>query len=166
MPRLVDIDITARADGKLVAWDASAGTHEYIDPPAGGSLSYLVNQLSGNVNMNAANTFFDGPSLSLTEGTWLLMGSVTLSPAAPDICVVKLWDGTTVADAKQLTFEAGVYPTPPHLSGVAVVGAGGATWKISAASQSTTTGFMLATPTVNATGLTNKASTLVAVKIA
>ena len=165
MPRLVDIDITARGDGKLVAWDAAGGTHEYVSPAAGGSLSYLVNQLTGDVAMNAANTFFNGPSLALTEGTWLLVGSIMLSPASTDICVIKLWDGTTVAASTQLTFTVGKYFTAT-LSGVAVVGPGGATWRIAAAPQSTTTGAIIATPTVNNTGLTNKASTLVAVQIA
>ena len=162
-PASGNVTVYAKADGLLYSKD-DAGAETGLSG-GGGSLSYLVNQLTGDVAMNVANTFFNGPSQALTEGTWLLTGVITLQPASTDICVIKLWDGTTVAASTQLTFTAGKYFTAA-LTGVAVVGGGGATWRISAAPQATTTGAIIATPTVNNTGLTNKASTLVAVKIA
>ena len=161
--RLIDADITARADGLIPIWDAAMGTHVY---GISGALSNSNNQITADVTLTNANTFYDGPSLALTEGTWLLIGSVQTEPGVNGAGVTaKLWDGTTVAHMNTSTFETGVYPSPVPLVGVAVVGSGGATWKISVATTNAG-GKILRTAPFNATGGTNKASTLVAVQIA
>ena len=30
--RLIDVDIAARANGKIPVWNSTSGTHEYTDP--------------------------------------------------------------------------------------------------------------------------------------
>ena len=50
-----------------------------------------IAQLGADVTLTTANTWYDGPSLSLTAATWLLIASVELSALG----TIKIWDGTT-----------------------------------------------------------------------
>jgi hypothetical protein len=132
------------------------------------SLTNLVGQLSADVTMTTASTFYDGPSVSLTAGTWLLNGSVdlqTTSTASAVNFTCKLWDGTTVKAAGYVAIgavaSAAVRNEQMALTGIASP-TGAATWKISCTS-TTASQIIKAAPNNNSPG--NYASTLTAVRI-
>ena len=125
--------------------------------------------LGSDVTMTTAGTYYDGPSLALTAGTWLILGQVTLqttSTAAAVQFVGKLWDGTTVAasgeDVVGATASAAVKNALISLSKVVTL-AGSATWKIRCTSNTASQLIKAATPQY---GSGNNASVLSAVKIA
>ena len=134
---------------------------------AGGALSYVQNELSADVSMVNANQYYDGPSVTLSAGTWLLTGVVTYDGQNNSSLVTgKLWDGTTVVASTQALAYGGAatrqYVSLP-LVGVVVIASGTPTWKISLAGNGAAT-FILAACLNNGAG--NNASRLVAVKIA
>lgn len=149
------------------------------DPPSGGSawMAYVINStlvttatsntvsafLAANVTMTTANTYYDGPSISLTAGTWLVMAGVDCgneSTGAGQVAA-KLWDGTTVyGTAEQNAPSAGVYATPFTSAVVALSGT--TTLKISAATQQNGS-IMRAALRVNSAG--NNATHIMAFQI-
>lgn len=62
------------------------------------NMSPITNSLSGDVTLNNAANYFDGPSVAQgTAGIWFVSGTVTVTDtAAATSYDVKLWDGTTV----------------------------------------------------------------------
>lgn len=106
------------------------------------------------VALNVAGSYFDGPSVSLAAGTWLVVGAVEVgSPTATSQIVAKLWDGTTVkASAEILTSAANSY-TMMTLAGI-VSPVAPATWKISARAPVDTAAVMRGSP-FTATGSTS-----------
>ena len=62
-------------NGHLYAYIASAWI-DVTGTGSGGALTYLKAQLSADVAMTTASTTYDGPSLSLVAGTWLLIRSM------------------------------------------------------------------------------------------
>ncbi len=130
---------------------------------AAGDLTYVEAALGADVGMPTANTFYDGPSVALTAGTWLLVGHITWQSddGTSRSCTAKLWDGTTVeASAEESMNQGGRGQVT--LAGVVVV-TGTPTWKISA-TLSLTNGSMLAAAAINGAG--NNACRLVGIKIA
>jgi hypothetical protein len=126
----------------------------------GGSLTSSSNYLSSDVTMTTAGTYYDGPTLTLAAGTWLLIGAVELvaSTTATRQFTAKLWDGTTIVStsAPKTQGTAQVAEEPIPLFGL-VTPASSTTYKISA------------TSTVNADTIrasSFKGSYLIAVKIA
>jgi len=76
--------------------------------------------LGSNVAMNATATWFDGPTISVAAGRWLVEGSVTVqNTVGGDIVDVQLWDGTNVIASTRmhLVSVAGTYYGHAHLSG-------------------------------------------------
>lgn len=62
-----------------------------------GGMSVITNSLSANVTLTTNGTYYDGPSVAQgTSGTWLAMGTVSLSGTLGDSFTCKLWDGTTI----------------------------------------------------------------------
>jgi hypothetical protein len=127
-----------------------------------------TSQLSSDVAMTTANTFYDGPSLSLAAGTWLLNASVDLQTTSTSSAVnftCKLWDGTNVASsgyaAIGATSSGAVKNFQMAINGIASP-ASATTWKISCTS-ATASQIIKAAATNNSPG--NNASTLVAVRI-
>jgi hypothetical protein len=112
--------------------------------------------------MTSANTNFDGPSLSLSAGTWLLIGQVYIvnSGTSSRAGKAKLWDGTTIVSESRHQTEgtgtAGAYTLP--VSAI-VTPASTTTYKITC--QSTATNDVI-TRSIDG----NAASYLLAVKIA
>lgn len=127
-------------------------------------LTNSTNKLSGDVSMTTANTFYDGPSLSLAAGTWMLFGCVlcTCAAFATDF-TGKLWDGTTVIASVQSPRNAAAASVTAMLplSGIVTLGST-TTIKISAAGNNNTC-IMRAAAQVNGAG--NNAAYLNAVKI-
>jgi hypothetical protein len=81
---------------------------------SGGNFAKQINALSADVEMTNDNTYYDGPSITVTPGTWLITGSVTIQVGisgysgagnaiadGKHICTSKLWDGTTVYASSQ-----------------------------------------------------------------
>ena len=163
-------DASTSAHGFLKKLDNTAtnfmnGAGNWAAPSSAVSLSSSVHSLSANVTMTSANTFYDGPQLTLGVGTWLLIGSVCLSTPAGSAATgsAKLWNGTTVAASgggSDANYTSGQDTTA--LVGIAVIAAGTETWKVSCACDIAGK-LILAAATINGAG--NNASTLVAVKI-
>lgn len=86
-----------------------------------------------NVTMTNADQFYDGPSVALTVGTWLITGHVMIGLAAsPAYWDARLSDGTTVGGQVGNSIPSGLFWGSASLSYIAVVAAGGATWKMAA----------------------------------
>lgn len=128
------------------------------------TLTTAENLLAGDVALNNTANYFDGPSVSLTAGTWLLTGAVHVQDTAGIANIAaKLWNGTTVKTSAEVTIAAINYGAMLPLSGV-VVAAGAETWKISCRDVTSTSGKILATTVLVGTSGAN-ASFLNATKI-
>lgn len=129
--------------------------------------------LGGNVTMVNANTFYDGPSLSLAAATWLILWkaliTVNSSGSQTYAFSVKLWDGTTIYD--EMEVDA---PIAANLSGwnfpvsgfaVAVLGSP-ATLKISAAGIRASSASQISRDINTNSGTSHTATRLDAIRIA
>jgi hypothetical protein len=151
-------------DKEYVATDVTAGAAVWKETTAGGSITVSENFLTSAVTISSTNTFFDGPSLSLAAGTYLLDAVVTIDVQTSAHFTAKIWDGTTLMS-----------PTPEHfhatnggqlafaLHGYVVLG-GTTTVKVSVAANNGTNNAIDNTGATNATA--NKSSYLRATKIA
>jgi hypothetical protein len=138
----------------------SSGT---VSAVSGGSLTSTKTLLGSDVTMTSANTFYDGPSVSLAAGTWLLNGSLQITTtSAGNEVTIKLWDGTTVAASAEMGLSTTYNSTGSyHIS--ALVSPGTTTsYKLSAAGTGTGNTIAAAAP-FNTAG--NNASYLTAVKV-
>jgi hypothetical protein len=142
----------------------TAGTPGTWTQAGGGSagLTSATNQLAADVSLSTANTYFDGPSLSLAAGTWLLTASLTLESTSTLFYQVKLWNGTTVAASIETANAFASGSVGVSLS--ALVSPGTTTTYKASVACSSTPGLIKAATVANGSG--NNASTLVAVKIA
>jgi len=140
----------------------------YTPSGGGGSLSYLQSFLAADVMFAAATTFYDGPTVTLSAGTWWLSGRLMLldPTGGSGIYSLKLWDGTTVATNYQASGPAtGAWLNPAPLQAVVVVASGTPVWKVSAAWQGGAGANLIkAAGTTNISG--NVASVMTAIKIA
>jgi hypothetical protein len=129
------------------------------------SLTSSTNQLSSAVTMTSTNTFYDGPSLSLAAGTWLLLASIYIAPgtATGDV-TAKLWDGSAAFASAFATPGGTNLAIQMALSAVVSPGTT-TTYKVSAARDGGT-GTWTIGAAAGANGAGNNASTLVAIKIA
>jgi uncharacterized protein YodC (DUF2158 family) len=125
-------------------------------------LTYQTNSLSADVALTSANTYYTGPSVTLSAGTWLITGGVTLYGSS-GAYTAKLWDGTSVSASRESKTGGGSQAATASLSGVVVIASGTPTWKISAVASSTG-GIIKAACPDNGAG--TNASTITAVKIA
>lgn len=132
------------------------------------SQAYLTGALSSAVTMTTAGTFYAGPTVSLTAGTWMLIGSVSLqttSTASAVEITCKLWDATTTAGAGYVAIgavaSAAVRNEQMAVTGV-LVETGSVTGEISCTSN-TASQLIEAAPGYTSPG--NYASTLVAVRL-
>ena len=133
------------------------------------ALSYLTNALGSDVTLTTPGTFYNGPSLSLTAGTWLITGQVTLQTtsitgAVQFVC--KMWDGTSVgASGEQVSgavSSAAVRNVVIALSTIVVL-SGSATWRLACTASVASQLIKAGTPQY---GAGNNASVLSAVKLA
>jgi hypothetical protein len=128
----------------------------------------LTGALSSAVTMTTAGTFYAGPTVSLTAGTWHLTGSVSLQTTSTASAVeftCKLWDGTTTAGAGYAAIgavgTAAVRNEQMALTGV-LAETGSVTGEISCTSN---TASQLIEAATGYTSPGNYASTLVAIRI-
>jgi hypothetical protein len=138
-----------------------------LSSSAGNSTATLTSasaQLTADVTMTTANTFYDGPSLALGAGTWLCWAVLQLQVGSATPVQGKIWDGTTTYGSNETTQGfGGSEPIGLSLVSVPIVLAATTTIKASASS-GVNTSFIKAQMVHNAAG--NTATTLVALKIA
>ena len=127
--------------------------------------TYKTNSLAADVPITVGGTFVDGPSLSLTAGTWLLDGNVTVIQTAngANSFVAKLWDGVTAIDSCEQWVTGNNQPAHLSLGGILTINAT-TTYKISVTNTAGVTAAIKAATVASPSG--NNASTLVAVQIA
>jgi hypothetical protein len=125
----------------------------------------VENLLSGDVTIVNSATFYDGPTVSLTVGTWLVQGTVTISDAtAAGNQTAKLWDGTTVYASGESMVPSVNGACAITLQAVIVVPST-ISYKISCASSHGTSNAKIRAATPSS-GSGNNASRLSAIKIA
>lgn len=128
--------------------------------PTSAALTSSSNYVTSDVTMTTNGTFYDGPTLTLAAGTWLLNGAVQLlgSTTAVRVWQTKLWDGTTITSQANHRTEGTGQTASLNIPLSALVSPGSSTtYKISATSS-------VDGDTLIATGV--KTSYLNAVKIA
>ncbi len=130
---------------------------------AAASLAYVSSHLTSNIAMTTANTYYNGPAVSLGAGTWLVVGSVLCyNGSGGYIYTGKLWDGTNVYSSTEAQ-DAGssVEYLRLNLSAIITV-ASSATIYIAAASKGGSSYMYAACPD---NGAGNTASYINAIKI-
>lgn len=154
------------AHGLLPKLDNTA-TH-YLDGTGAWSTPGLTsseNFITSAVTITSANTWYDGPSLSLAAGTWMLIGRVTIDKSTSGGCRTgcRLWDGTNVyAEAEGPVNGDTNDRTSLVVSSVVTLGS---TTTLKVSCSATATGCSIL-QTIGSNGTANKASNLVALKIA
>lgn len=143
--------------------DGSASCALFSSSGTSATLVGVASALTSNVTIGTTGTFFDGPSVALTAGTWHLTGAVTVQIGGGSNTVTcKLWDGTSVlASSQTSTGYAGWTMAIPFSGQVTLTGSD--TYKISCTGTTSSDGTILAAATSNSAG--NNASTLVAVAV-
>lgn len=127
-------------------------------------LSSVTAALGADVNLSTTNTYFDGPSVTVGAGTWLLEGHVTcLDTSAASAFTAKIITGSTDLASGEEVSQGSGEPVTIALSTVVTPGSS-TTYKIQAASTASTNGKIKAATPDNASG--NTASTLVATSVA
>lgn len=156
--------VAVGADGKTLVADAAQATGVKWATP---QLNFKpVAQLGADVPMPTANTFYDGPSISLGASgeRWLLQGTVTISNTdTNNYLTVKLWDGTTVYASTEVAADGNTIVTA-SLVGITPALSGAITAKISVAPKTSSVDPVIKAACVdNSAG--NNASTLTAVQL-
>lgn len=83
------------------------------------SLTSSTAALGADVLLNNIANYFDGPSITLGSGTWLVVGTVLCSATTiPTETYSKLWDGTTVISSTSMENVNATRPVPATLSGI------------------------------------------------
>lgn len=118
--------------------------------------------LGATVTMTLANTYYDGASVSLAAGTWLLVAVCTINDptSTGGNTTAKLWDGTTVLVSTAAQATAGGVQCMTLAAVVSPVGT--TTYKVSAASTQTGHTIVAAAPN---NGAGNNANSITAVKL-
>ncbi|CAB4140533.1 Phage tail repeat like [uncultured Caudovirales phage] len=159
-----DIGQDGATNGQVLTWSGSSWGPA---TPGEGSASLSSGQafLATDVAMASANTWYDGPSLSLAAGTWLILASATVGRTGTTAGSynIRISTGTThYASVQQ--YHASVANNWAALSCNAIVTLGATTTiKLQAAGTVASDVLKAATPN-SASG--NNATGLVAVKIA
>jgi hypothetical protein len=119
---------------------------------AGGSGVPLSAFLSANLAMPTAGTYYDGPTITVPAGTWLLIAAASIRAGAATDLDAKLWDGTTVLATAE-GYNGGSTSVGEVTVSAIVTPSTSTTYKMSAATQQ-------ANSTMQATMATNAAGTL------
>lgn len=155
---------TAAGDMAILRGEASSVVRCVSYIKANGApitLSPITNSLGGDVSLNNASNYFDGPSVAQgTAGVWFVSGSVTvLDSAGAANFSAKLWDGTTIINSGFIVIRTASDPEQIALSGFITGPVGNL--RISVRDNTSTSGLIR----FNASG-NSKDSTITAVRIA
>ena len=164
LPRLVPSGGTSgQVLQKTSATDYALG---WISPSTSGTITSLSAALSANVSLTTTATWYNGPSLALVAGTWLVMGRIThvRSATTAETIFARLGDGTTHYASTQF-YHASVSGTGVVLPMFAVITlAATTTIKLQATSSAgASTSTMKAALTANGAG--NNATNIIAVRL-
>lgn len=149
--------------GQVLTVNSGATAPQWSTPSSSSITSQTAN-LGSNVTITNANTFYDGVTISLAAGTWLLVGTMYVDDASSTggTVTAKLWDGTTVTssgEAYPVSVGAQVFIT---LSGI-VSPTTTTTYKMSAA---TSQNIHIIKAAAAQNGAGNNANQINAIKIA
>jgi len=89
--------------GQVLTVNSGATAPQWSTPSSSSITSQTAN-LGSNVTITNANTFYDGVTISLAAGTWLLIGTMYVDDASSTggTVTAKLWDGTTVTSSGEV----------------------------------------------------------------
>lgn len=147
---------------QVLQMNAGATAPEWATASSGTSLTTETAALGADVQIVTANTYYDGPSVSLAAGTWLVTANVLIYPGGIFAMTSKLWDGTTVFRSAEDGAVAAASLISQSLTAVVVLGS---TTTVKVSSTANTTGSYIKAATVaNANG--NNATAITAVKVA
>lgn len=166
VPRLLPAGgTTGQVLSKTGAADYAAG---WVDPAAGGSITYSMSTLDADVNIAVAGTWYSGPTLTLPAGTWLIVGAANYlkNATGTGTATARLWDGTAAhASASMYHPSAAGVTMELTLPPTVVVLAGSTTLSLDLQSNSAgVSTFFRASTFTNGQG--NNASKLVAIRLA
>lgn len=138
----------------------------WITPSSSGTITSASASLSANVSLTTSATWYDGPSVSLAAGTWLVIGQIThnRSTATAEIIYGRISDGTNHYSSTQFYHSsvAGAGIVLPLVAKITLSAT--TTIKLQATSSSgASTSTMLAALTANGSG--NNATNIVAIKL-
>jgi hypothetical protein len=162
---LSDLQQGTAAKDDVIAW---SGTQWIATAPAGSSPVALTNAsafLASDVSMASANTWYNGPSVSLAAGTWLVMASATVGRTTTTAGHYNLRISTGLTHyASVQQYHASVANNWAALSCNAIITLASTTTIYAQAAGSLTNDVLKATTPNNGSGAT--ATGIVAVKIA
>ena len=165
LPRLVPSGGTSgQVLQKTSATDYALG---WISPSTSGTITSLSAALSANVSLTTTATWYNGPSLSLVAGTWLVIGRITHNRSATtaETIYARLGDGTNHYASTQF-YHTSVTGTGVVLPLNAVITLDATTTiKLQATSSAgASASTMLAATTANGSG--NNATNIIAIRLA
>jgi len=125
--------------------------------------------LASDVTMSSASTFYDGGSVSLTAGTWMVTSTGTIESTSNNAMRVtgKVWDGTTVYAASEGSVGAMGGGTKGYVNlSMSTIITLSSTTTVKISCTSTIANCSLkATPADNNSGTTGKATSITAIRI-
>ena len=164
LPRLVK---SGGATGQFLA--KNSGTDfdlTWLTPNTAGYISNASASLSANVTLTTSNTWYDGPFVSLSAGTWLIFGQVThvRSASTAETIYARITNGNNHFSSTQL-YHASSSGAGAVLPMVAVVTLAATTnIKLQMASSSgSSASNIVAAMTANGSG--NNATNIVAIRL-
>jgi len=93
----------------LSAGNVAAGTVATlygVDGPGSTAVTIpapVTSKLAADVALTTTNTYYDGPSVTLPAGTWVLFATLTIGTGGATTASAKIWDGTTVYASQEGT---------------------------------------------------------------
>ena len=140
--------------------------YSWITPSAAGTITSLSASLSADVALTTTSTWYNGPSVSLAAGTWLVIGRIThvRSATTAETIYARFSNGTNHYASTQF-YHASVNGTGVVLPMFAVISlAATTTVKLQATSSAgASTSTMKAALTANGAG--NNATNIIAIRL-
>jgi hypothetical protein len=142
-----------------LAMNSGATAPEWVSS----ALSTASNDLTGDVTMTNANQFYDGASVSLTVGTWFVVGVATLKFNGIGQGTARITDGSTHYASGGVVRDSTGGDNEYSITVAAIITLGGTTTIKMQAAQTAASGTMKAAMTSNGSG--NNASHIRAIKV-
>lgn len=162
--RIIDVDITDRADDRVPSWDTASGTHHYV-VPSPPPLTTHVASLASDQTIGAGDTVTDATGVSVTcaAGTWIFFAHASfLIAATTGYAGLMIRTGTATPDTEAMARGVtGALNVSLSCFTDPIVLAGSTTYKL-AVQMSGTTGKVFADPL----GVAAKATRLLAIQVA
>lgn len=150
-------------------WTKNSATDydcSWVTPASAGTITSLSASLSANVSLTTSATWYDGPSVSLVAGTWLIIGQIThvRSATTAETIYARISNGTTHYSSTQF-YHASVSGTGVVLPMIAKITLSDTTTiKLQATSSSgASTSTMVAALTANGAG--TNATNIIAIRL-